>query len=282
MEFVDYKRSSAGEIEFTTHPVLGEVFDTDAPGEATIFVRPVGPEEEEAVRRLMAAEVWPYELDPEPYNRLSVGVWYQPSDHRPVRFEEDGRAQDKLQELQRDVNRVPLRVSPAMCDALLRNKLLNIVADPNTLAEAAEVLGAPARAQSATHTASIEARGWLFASAVAYHLNLGVIPILKNQHRHEDGGGLEEERCGKDGHGQEQLLFVSRELVQGAKVLLVDDWLESGEQAAAARKLIEKSGGQWLGVSVMRDSLENPATRTALEPIFALCPTHRGQWGGWP
>jgi adenine phosphoribosyltransferase len=155
--------------------------------------------------------------------------------------------------------------------------LPNIVADPQTLAEVAEVLGRPARAAGVTAIASIQARGWLFASAVAHHLGLGLVPIL-NGRRMDDRGDFEEERYVHRSEPDPEPLSVLRHLVQGKRVLLVDYWLESGEQALAARRLIEKTGGEWGGVSALCDGLKDESVRTLLKPIAAACRPRRNQW----
>jgi adenine phosphoribosyltransferase len=55
------------------------------------------------------------------------------------------------------------------------------------------------------------------------------------------------------------------------RVLLVDDWLETGSQGLAARTLIEDAGGVFAGVAVIVDQL--PAeTRTDFIRYVALLP----------
>ena len=41
--------------------------------------------------------------------------------------------------------------------------------------------------------------------------------------------------------------------VPGARVLIVDDWLETGSQLRAARRLLERAGAQVVGVAVVVD-----------------------------
>ena len=50
----------------------------------------------------------------------------------------------------------------------------------------------------------------------------------------------------------------------GDRVLLVDDWIETGTQAAACRRLVELAGAEWVGAAVVVDGLEDDARRADL------------------
>jgi adenine/guanine phosphoribosyltransferase-like PRPP-binding protein len=63
-----------------------------------------------------------------------------------------------------------------------------------------------------------------------------------------------------------------------ARVLLVDDWVESGSEATAARQLVERLGGVWLGMSVLLDGLPDGPARHAIEPIYSLRRTVGLHW----
>jgi adenine phosphoribosyltransferase len=43
----------------------------------------------------------------------------------------------------------------------------------------------------------------------------------------------------------------------GDRVVLVDDWFETGAQALAARALIEETGATLVGMSIVVDDLNN-------------------------
>ncbi len=53
------------------------------------------------------------------------------------------------------------------------------------------------------------------------------------------------------------------------RVLLVDDWIETGSQALAVQRLIARCGGELIGISVMVDQLGGEV-RTELPPVTAL------------
>jgi adenine phosphoribosyltransferase len=54
-------------------------------------------------------------------------------------------------------------------------------------------------------------------------------------------------------------------------VLLVDDWIETGSQAAGARTLIEACGATFLGVAAIVDQLP-PERRAPLLCVHTLIP----------
>jgi adenine phosphoribosyltransferase len=57
-------------------------------------------------------------------------------------------------------------------------------------------------------------------------------------------------------------------IARGDAVLVVDDWAETGSVALTARRLIERCGGRYVGLSLLVDQLE-PGVRAALAPVAA-------------
>ena len=91
--------------------------------------------------------------------------------------------------------------------------------------------------------AGIDARGFIFGSAIAYKLNLGFIPIRKEgklpaktlQERYE----LE--------YGTDCLEIHADAMRDQPKILVVDDLLATGGTASATADLVKKAGGQLVG-----------------------------------
>lgn len=94
-------------------------------------------------------------------------------------------------------------------------------------------------AEHGTLVAGIEARGFIFASAVAHELNSGFIPIRKAgklpHHTISQSYGLE--------YGSDTLEIHVDAITPGDSVLLIDDVLATGGTIAAAIELIQRSGG---------------------------------------
>lgn len=88
--------------------------------------------------------------------------------------------------------------------------------------------------------AGIDARGFLFASAVALRLQAGVVPVRKKGklpfQTIEESYSLE--------YGTNTLAMHVDAIRPGQRVLLVDDVLATGGTAAATLQLIERLGGR--------------------------------------
>ena len=99
-------------------------------------------------------------------------------------------------------------------------------------------------ADSSTLVAGIEARGFIFASAVANQLRSGFIPIRKaGKLPHltiSESYGLE--------YGVDTLELHIDAITPGANVLLIDDVLATGGTIAAAIELIQRLGGKVIHV----------------------------------
>jgi misacylated tRNA(Ala) deacylase len=111
-------------------------------------------------------------------------------------------------------------------------------------------LSDPFRGVGVTKVAAVEARGFLLAGAVAKELGAGVLGARKQ------GGALPGRRSegltSPDYRGRRLTLVMRSDLLaDDDRVLLVDDWMETGSQALAARALIEGMGATFPGLAVI-------------------------------
>ncbi len=93
------------------------------------------------------------------------------------------------------------------------------------------------------YVAGIEARGFIFGSALANLLNLGFIPIRKP-------GKLPGEIIGQSyflEYGESSLEMQRDAVSKGSDLLIVDDILATGGTAKSAAKLVERIGGRVVG-----------------------------------
>ena len=90
----------------------------------------------------------------------------------------------------------------------------------------------------------IEARGFIFAPALAYALHAGFVPIRKPGKLPAATVGVSYDlEYGKDS------LEMHKDAVQpGSRVLIVDDLLATGGTAAAAARLVREAGGTVAGM----------------------------------
>jgi adenine phosphoribosyltransferase len=104
--------------------------------------------------------------------------------------------------------------------------------------------------------AALDALGLILGAAIALHSGTGFVPIRK-------GGKLPSQADSVgfvDYSNLEKILEIRRgSIIPGVRVLVVDDWIETGAQAEAAIALVEKQGGVVVGVAAINIEL-NPRT----------------------
>ncbi len=119
-----------------------------------------------------------------------------------------------------------------------------------------------------TKVGGIEARGFVLGGAVAYRLGLGFVAIRKAGALFP--GPKEQVDAAPDYRERRHRLEIQRRSVDaGDRILLVDDWIESGSQALAARDLVVRCGGVLVGIAVLVDQLD-PGVRADLPPVRGL------------
>lgn len=140
--------------------------------------------------------------------------------------------------------------------------------DARSLAAVVAALAEPYRGENVDAVCGVESRGFLLGAAVAVELGAGFLPVRK-------GTGLfpGEKAFGQtapDYRGLRHTLRLQRAAIApGDRVLLVDDWIQTGNQASTVKALIEDSGAVWLGCSVLVDQLP-PETREELAPVRSV------------
>jgi adenine phosphoribosyltransferase len=145
---------------------------------------------------------------------------------------------------------------------------LGLFADGDFLRRAGAAVAGPFRSARVQKVAGVEARGFVLAVCVALELNAGFVAIRKPGSIHP--GPKIELPAPADWRGLETTLRLQRHVVAAAeRVLVVDDWAETGSKALTARRLIEASGGVYAGLSLLVDQLPE-AIRENLQPVAAV------------
>ena len=133
--------------------------------------------------------------------------------------------------------------------------LWRIFLDAELLGRTVRAMATPFESERITKVVAIEARGFLLGGAVAVQLGSGFAAVRKAS-GHLPGPQLAERAERDDYRGQRhELSLQTRALRRRDRVLLVDDWIEMGSQAAAARKLVERAGATFVGTSVIVNQL---------------------------
>jgi adenine phosphoribosyltransferase len=113
----------------------------------------------------------------------------------------------------------------------------------------------------------IEARGFIFAPALAYALRAGFVPVRKPKKLPSKCVSVDYELE----YGVGTLEMHEDAIGKGARVLIVDDLLATGGTAAAAAKLVRQSGGTVVGVGfVVELTFLNGRQKLADCDVFSL------------
>ena len=122
--------------------------------------------------------------------------------------------------------------------------ITTLLRDPRGLAQVLDGLEKSVNGEKIHRVAGIEARGFIFAPAVAQALGAGFIPIRKPNKLPAETESTEYAlEYGTD------KVEIHRDAVEpGENVLILDDLLATGGTAAAAAQLVEKVGGRVVGL----------------------------------
>ncbi len=112
---------------------------------------------------------------------------------------------------------------------------------------AVESMVKPFRTRKIDNVVAIEARGFILGGAIARVLNCGMIPVRK-------AGKLPSQKYSVTyelEYGTDTLEIHTDAVNKGENVLVVDDLLATGGTAQGVCELIEKSGGNIIGISFL-------------------------------
>lgn len=145
-----------------------------------------------------------------------------------------------LASLIRDVPDFPVK-------GVLFKDLTTLIKDAAAFRRAVDALAEPYQGMDIDLVAAIESRGFIFAAPVAYQLGAGFVPIRKPGKLPADTISVEYTlEYGTN------TLEIHRDAIQpGQRVLLIDDLLATGGSAGAAVQLIERLGGQVVGIAFL-------------------------------
>ena len=118
--------------------------------------------------------------------------------------------------------------------------ITTLLADPAGLRAAVEGLAGLVDEGAVDAVAGMEARGFIFGTALALRLGTGFIPLRKP-------GKLPVDTIGEDyalEYGQARLELDPTLVENGARILLVDDLLATGGTALAGARLLRRAGAQ--------------------------------------
>ncbi|MCP3162381.1 adenine phosphoribosyltransferase [Myxococcus qinghaiensis] len=122
-----------------------------------------------------------------------------------------------------------------------------VLADPRLFGRVINAMAAPFRGQHLTKVVGVEARGFLLGAPIALALGAGFVPARKP-------GKLPHrsivERYSLE-YGADGVEMHEDAILQGERVLVVDDVLATGGTAEATAKLVKRLGGELVGFSFL-------------------------------
>jgi adenine phosphoribosyltransferase len=129
------------------------------------------------------------------------------------------------------------------------------------ISELGPAMVSPFRRSEITAVVGTEARGFVLGALCASALGVGLVLARKPGSVHP--GANATTTSDPDWRGRRVTFEISRILGPYDRVLVVDDWIETGSQADAVRRAIDLCGATFVGTSVIVDQT-TPAKRALL------------------
>lgn len=150
---------------------------------------------------------------------------------------------------------------------ILFKDITPLLGEPRLFKKAIELLAQPYLNLSLDYAVGIESRGFLLASALAYRLGCGVVPVRKKgKLPYKTFNAAYDLEYGKDALEIHQDAFT-----RGRRIVIVDDVLATGGTSLATAELVKQAGGQVVGISFLIELLPlGGRQKIAAYPVHSL------------
>ena len=176
-------------------------------------------------------------------------------DYSPLAFAPMGSGiVERLRAAVRDVPDFPKK-------GIVFKDITPVLSDPELFRASIDLFLERCRGKNVDKIIGIDARGFLFGSAVAYDLGLGFVPVRK---RGKLPYTTDTAKYSLE-YGEAEMEMHIDAVRKGERVVLVDDLLATGGTSAAAAALILTAGADLI-VALFLFALEFPDGRKRLEP----------------
>jgi adenine phosphoribosyltransferase len=132
-------------------------------------------------------------------------------------------------------------------EGVLFKDITPLLADPIAFSTVIDLLVVHFGRGSVDKVVGIEARGFIIASPVAYHFGAGFVPVRKKDKLPWETEAAEYSLE----YGTATLEVHTDAVLPGERVLIVDDVLATGGTAKATADLVERIGGEVVGLAFL-------------------------------
>ncbi len=122
--------------------------------------------------------------------------------------------------------------------------ITTLLKHPDGLRATVDALAKEFDGQQVDSVIGIEARGFIFAPALAYHLGAGFVPVRKPKKLPAECASISYDLE----YGQDTLQIHRDDVGDGHRVIIADDLLATGGTAKAVVDLVEQLGGTVVGL----------------------------------
>jgi adenine phosphoribosyltransferase len=122
--------------------------------------------------------------------------------------------------------------------------ITTLLKHPEGLRRTVDALAAQFSGEKVDTVIGIEARGFIFAPALAYHMDAGFVPVRKPRKLPAECASISYDLE----YGQDTLEIHRDAIGAGHRVIIADDLLATGGTARAVVNLVEQLGGEVAGL----------------------------------
>lgn len=134
-------------------------------------------------------------------------------------------------------------------DGIIFRDITTLLADAGAFRTTIDAMVAPYRESRIDKVVVIESRGFIFGTPIAYLLNAGIVPVRKP-------GKLPAETWTEEyelEYGTNSLEIHKDAIRDNERVIIIDDLLATGGTVEATIRLVERFGGEIIGISVLAE-----------------------------
>ncbi len=153
------------------------------------------------------------------------------------------KTQDDIEAIGASIRNIPDFPKPG----ILFRDITPLLGNPGLFRKTIELLAGPYSQKPPDYVVGIEARGFILAAPAAHNLGAGFVPVRKPKKLPAKTLSVTYELE----YGQDALEIHADAFSGNKKTLIIDDVLATGGTALATAQLVEKAGGEIIGIAFL-------------------------------